>query len=72
MSLKTMGNAASADDLRAAIVTDLRNRFPQVSQRQVTMDVERELRSFGEPPIRQYLPILVARRLQSRYRAPVA
>ena len=69
MSVKNMSRDVTDQDVRAAVVTDIRRRFPGISEPQIAQDVDRELRSFGSPPIRQFLPVLVARRLQARYRA---
>jgi hypothetical protein len=68
MTVKGMSRDLSDEDVRAAVIGEIQRRFPTVSEPQIARDAERELRSFGEPPVRQYLPVLVSRRLQARYR----
>ena len=69
MSVKNISRDVTDDDVREAVASDMRRRFPGISEPQIAQDVERELRSFGRPPVRQYLPLLVSRRLRARYRA---
>jgi hypothetical protein len=68
MSVKTLNRDVTDDDVRAAVVTDMR-RFPGISEPQIARDMDCELRSVGRPPVRQYLPLLVSRRLQAQDRA---
>ena len=69
VAVKSMSRDVTDEDVQAAVVSDIRRRFPMIGEAQIAQDAQGELRSFGQPPIRQYLPVLIARRLQARYRA---
>ena len=53
------------EELRQVIVSDLQRVEPSTLAREVGTELDR----FGEVPVRQYLPVLVAKKVHDRHRA---
>ena len=57
----------SPEQLRHSIVSDLGRLLPGADPGQLEREVVIELERFGDPPVRQYLPVLVARRVRDHH-----
>ena len=58
----------TADELRHGIVSDLERMLPGVLPTQLEREVVIELERFDGVPVRQYLPVLVARTVRDHHR----
>ena len=58
----------SREELRHSIVSDLERLIPDVDAAELDREVVVELDRFEHASVRQYLPVLVARRVRDRHR----
>jgi hypothetical protein len=70
VALLTSTRDLTADEMRHGIVSDLERLLPDVDASVLEREVVIELDSFGDPPVRQYLPVLIARRVREHHRQP--
>jgi hypothetical protein len=59
---------ASPDESRGLqrLLDDLATRFPTVPPAQVADHIKQAAESYGDAPVREFIPVLVARQVQAR------
>lgn len=68
MALLIGAREQTFEEMSDRVVSDLERVLPDVEITQLEREVATELERFGDPPVRQYLTVLVFRRVREIHR----